>query len=70
MNGGGAKRTSFENIFKYGHIQNMFQIWAKNKKKSQEATVLGRRLADYQDPWIPVVGTEREKRKRGDGKAA
>jgi hypothetical protein len=32
MHGGGAKRVSFKKNSNPGQIQNMFQIWAKNKK--------------------------------------
>jgi hypothetical protein len=33
MHGGGAKRASFKKNSNPGQIQNMFQIWAKNKIK-------------------------------------
>jgi hypothetical protein len=33
MHGGRAKRASFKKNSNPGQIQNMFQIWAKNKKK-------------------------------------
>jgi hypothetical protein len=36
MHGGGAKRASFKKNSNPGQIQNMFQIWAKNKKFSRD----------------------------------